>query len=101
MGDLIETVLTLVREHPGINRQELVVKLGAPDVATRELTNCLTTLRRQGRIENQGTRKYPKWYAIEQSAPESNPKDELDDIIRRSEERLRRSLEHLAKHKLF
>lgn len=95
-----ETILGLIEKEPGINRQEIFDKLW-PDILQNELTNGLTALRRQGKIENRGTRKYPSWYLTEQSESVSEPKsnDDLMEIFRQSDERLRRSLEHISKQK--
>ena len=92
-----ETILALIEKNPGINRQQIFIHLGKPDIPSNELTNGLTALRRQGKIENRGTRKNPSWYRTEQNEPKS--KDDLMDIIRESDERLRRSLDHISKQK--
>lgn len=96
-----EAILTIIKENPGLSRQEIFVKLDDPDISRQELTNCLTTLRRQGRTENRGTRKNPHWYKTDQDAstPEVKSKDELMEVCRQSDERLRRSLEHISRRK--
>lgn len=93
-----ETVLAVIKKNPGIARQEIFDALW-PDVLQSELTNYLTALRRQGKIENRGTRKYPNWYPTEQNESVSEPKtnDNLMETFRQSDERLRRSLDHISK----
>ena len=93
-----EAIFTLIKDNPGISRQEIFDKLW-PNVLQIELTNYLTALRRQGRIENRGIRKYPNWYCIEldELKVESKSKDDLMEVILQSDERLRRSLDHISK----
>lgn len=87
----VDPTFAVIKKHPGISRREIFVKLNDKHLKFEDLTNVLTTLRRRGWIENQGTRKYPKWYAKEVviSEPHSKP-DSLDEVFRRSEERLAR-----------
>jgi len=59
----VEPIFTIIEEHPGISRQEIFVKFGNPHMTFQDLSNCLTTLRRRGWIENRGTRKNPRWYS--------------------------------------
>src|SRR3954451_15852471 len=66
----IESIFSIIENHPGISRREIVVKFGNPHMTVQDLTNCLTTLRRRGWIENQGTRKEPKWYSRERTPRE-------------------------------
>jgi hypothetical protein len=59
----VEPIFAIIEKHPGISRREIFVKFDNPNMTFQDLTNCLTTLRRRGWIENLGTRKYPKWHS--------------------------------------
>lgn len=59
----VEPIFSIIEGHPGISRQEIFVKFNNPHMRFQDLTNCLTTLRRRGWIENHGTRKHPKWHS--------------------------------------
>jgi predicted HTH transcriptional regulator len=59
----VEPIFVIIEEHPGITRREIISKFDNPHMTIQDLTNCLTTLRRRGWIENHGTRKYPKWHS--------------------------------------
>lgn len=93
--ELLTQIVDIIKKNPGISRSELLIEMENPHISDQELTNCLTTLRRRGWTENQGTRKNPKWYAQEVTPQNPSPRDELDDIFRQSEERLARSLEYI------
>lgn len=68
-----EAILALIKENPGISRQEIFEKFW-PNVLQIELTNYLAALRRQGKIENRGTKKYSQWHNIEQNPSMPAPK---------------------------
>ena len=88
----VDPAFAIIKKYPGISRRELFIKLNDKHLKFEDLTNVLTTLRRRGWIENQGTRKHPKWHAKEGIVPESHAKsDALDEVFKRSEERLARS----------
>jgi hypothetical protein len=59
----VEPIFAIIEQHPGISRREIFVKFDNPNTTFQDLTNCLTTLRRRGWIENRGTKKYPEWYS--------------------------------------
>jgi hypothetical protein len=66
----VEPIFVIIENHPGISRHGIVIKFGNPSMTVQDLTNCLTTLRRRGWIENRGTRKYPEWYSRGRTAQE-------------------------------
>lgn len=96
--EIKQSVLAVIEENPGIDRQKIFDKLW-PDVLQTELTNSLTTLRRRGKIENRGSKKYPSWYRKEQDEIASKSKDDLMEVFRQSDERLRRSLDHISRNR--
>ena len=70
-----ELVLSLVREHAPVSRAQvdelLLNKL--PDVLTErqkhtKVSNTLRSLVHRGLIENRGTRRHPRWFAVEESS---------------------------------
>jgi chromosome segregation and condensation protein ScpB len=59
----VEPIFAIIENHSGISRREIIVKFNNPHMTGQDLTNCLTTLRRRGWIENRGTKKHPQWYS--------------------------------------
>lgn len=52
-----------VATNPGADRKQIEKIL--PHLSLTELTNLLTTMRRnRGLIENRGTRTFPSWYIV-------------------------------------
>lgn len=66
----VESIFVIIENHPGISRREIFVKFDNPHMTFQDLSNCLTTLRRRGWIENRGTRKHPKWHSRERLSRE-------------------------------
>lgn len=65
-----DPVFEVIEKHPGASRTLILSELLASDrwcITSNELTNCLTTLRRNGLIENRGTKKFPRWHITESS----------------------------------
>lgn len=59
-------VLAQIKLNPGITRAEILDNLNMGfDPSDKELTNAITSLRRNGFIENHGTRKNPRWFVKE------------------------------------
>lgn len=86
-----DPIFLIVKDYPGASRKEVLLELairGLPGITEQTLTNSLTTLRRRGRIENRGTRKHPEWHVRDRNAPKPVSPDPLDEIFRRSEERV-------------
>src|SRR3954451_16958072 len=59
----VDSIFTIIEAHPGISRHAIVIEFGNPNMTELDLTNCLTTLRRRGWIENHGTWKNPEWHS--------------------------------------
>jgi hypothetical protein len=74
-----DSIFSVIQSHPGCSRDDVRKHLTVP-ISERELTNALTRLRRQGRIQNQGTRKNPIWYINKVKKPESRPGDSWEEI---------------------
>lgn len=74
-----DSIFAVIQSHPGCSRDDVRKHL-IEAMSETELTNALTRLRRQGRIQNQGTRKNPIWYIQMPEAQESLESRE-DDLF--------------------
>lgn len=62
----------IINSNPGASRDTIRQELGPLDPilwrSEQRLTNTLTTLRRRGWIVNRGTKKRPKWHALDRQS---------------------------------
>lgn len=82
----VEPIFSIIEANPGISRRDIVIKFNNPHMTFGDLSNILTTLRRRGWIENNGTRKNPKWHSTGER-PLPDPIDEFLDKYRSAKRR--------------
>ena len=55
-------MLTIIERSPGLARKDIRAQMG-DFLSEDEYTSVVQSLRRRGKIKNDGTKKNPKWYA--------------------------------------